>query len=847
MPTGTGKTHVFAEIVRRWTRVYEPNKRVLILAHRIELIEQILERLLRFGIKGSPIRSKSTLNIESQVQVAMVQSLKNPNRLPKNVSLLIIDEAHHTPAQTYVSLINHYKKTYPRIKIIGLTATPWRLSGAGFSDIFNHLITSPQIKTFIKNEFLVPLKHYAASIIDLNSIKVDKSKKEYDEKELEVVVRNDLVLAELIESYKQYANNKKTIVFALNRAHSEDIVNRYRKEGITAEFIDSNTNSDERKKIVDQFRNGEIQVLSNVNIFTEGFDCPDVEVVQLARPTKSLSLYLQQVGRAMRPCENKNYGIIIDNACLWEEHGLATQPFSWSLDYDNLEEPIQNEKRKKRIKDKIASLPMEVIGVELSEILDFDIEENVEDETENPDELSKSDFGTKTIEEFKFIVFNNPEIIETNYGLLFQFKNSFSKSFVIYESPEELEEMIEQYSDGGDDVSDFECEIKGQNLELHSIWQRKGIYDTLSKKYLIPIEFDEIEKPNLFGYSIISKNQKNGIFDWNNFKLLFECNYDLIKHSNNFKYQNYFFIQKEGFYSIYDIRKNIETESVFDAVEIFNEYLNVVKNDRWYILDDELDVVNDNNYLKLFKIGNYDVFKYNDFLSIGFIFPFIFEKIEEFNKNSFLVYINSSGFIPDKNVGLLNLELDWLIDPIHRKIEKIKNFYLGSGFSGKVLYDANFNIVLEGFNSIELKKDLIFIRKSNSWSVLIENELKYSGNTIEKVLIKYSLEYPNRNIIVPNPNSKNQFIKSKVIPQSEIKKKLQSIYTTLMNTEIENDVFERISNIAFELKTTRTKLENILILSGLDTSQINLNKIGKRELEFFRQSIDFLNSNEIKF
>lgn len=848
MPTGTGKTHVFAEIVRRWIRVYEPNKRVLILAHRIELIDQILERLLRFGIKGAPISSKKVMNVESQVQVAMVQSLRNPNKLPKNISLLVIDEAHHTPAQTYISLINHYKKTNPRIKIIGLTATPWRLSGAGFSEIFNHLITAPQIKTFINNGFLVPLKHYAASIIDLNSIKVDKSKKEYDERELEVVVRGDLLLAELIESYKKYANNKKTIVFALNRAHSEDIVNRFRKEGITAEFIDANTNSDERKKIVDQFRKGDIQVLSNVNIFTEGFDCPDVEVVQLARPTKSLSLYLQQVGRAMRPSENKDYGIIIDNACLWEEHGLATQPFSWSLDYDNTEESIQIEKRKKRIKDKIASLPTEVIGVELSEILDFDFEEKLEEENEIYDHLSKSDLGTKIIEDFKYIVFNNPEIIEIDNRVLYQHYFNFNKSIVFYyASQEELEETIERYSDEEDDLSDIDCEVKGQNLELHTVWKRKGIYDSILKKYLIPVEYDVIEKPNLFGFSIISKNQKNGIFDWNNFKILFDCKYDLIKHSNDFKFQNNFFIQKDGFYSIFDIRKNIETDSVFDAVEIYNDHLNVVKDDRWHILDDKLNVVHDDNYLKLSKLGDYDVIKYNDVLSIGFIFPFIFEKIEAFNKNSFLVYINSKGFVPEKNVGLLNLELEWLIDPKHRKIEKIKNYYLGSGLSGNVLYDAHFEIVVDGFNKIELKKDLIFVRNSNNWSVLVENDLKYSESTLQKALNRYSQEYSNRNTFVPNPKTKNQFIKSKALSQSEIKKKLRSIYQALRSIEIENDVYEKPHKVAFELKTTRTKLENIIIIGGLNPNQINLNKIGKRELDFFRQAIEFLNSSEIKY
>lgn len=383
MPTGTGKTHVFAEIVRKWANEYEPRKKVLIIAHRVELIEQIISRLLRFGVIGSPIFGGKVQDPNYQVQVAMIQSLKKTVRLPSNISLLIIDEAHHSTAKSYKKLIQHYREKNDKLKIIGLTATPYRLSGDGFSQIFDKLITSDQIKDFINNGFLSQIRHYAASKIDLSEVALGFDR-DYLESDLEGIVRNDVLLAELVESYKIHASGKKAIVFSLNKAHSKDIVDRYMQNNIQAAYIDSDTDSEERSKLVQKFREGEIQVLCNVNIFTEGFDCPDVEVVQLARPTKSLSLYLQQVGRVMRPSHEKLYGIILDNACLWEEHGMVTQPFTWQLEYNLEEENAKSKQKKRKIKSQIEKLPYEIKGVELTELLnDVEIDDDIENDSQD--------------------------------------------------------------------------------------------------------------------------------------------------------------------------------------------------------------------------------------------------------------------------------------------------------------------------------------------------------------------------------------------------------------------------------------------------------------------------------
>jgi superfamily II DNA or RNA helicase len=391
MPTGTGKTTIFSEIIKKWSIDVYPGKRILVLVHRKELVTQIIDRLKQFGILAGRIQAGHNANLLLQIQVGLIQSLNNPQRLPDNISLIIIDEAHHTPSKSYRKLLNHYSIKSP--KVLGVTATPYRLSGESFKDLFDKLITSSSISKFIEDGWLSPIKHLATALPDFSSVRIRN--KEFVEEDLDLILRSEKVMAELIESYKKYGENKKSIVFALNKAHSKDIVERFIKDGITATFIDSDTPHFERDKIVNSFKLGEFKILCNVNIFTEGFDCPDVEVVQLARPTKSFSLYLQQVGRVMRPLEGKRYGLILDNACLWKEHGLVTQSIKWSLNGIEKKEQISKiaTKNNKNIIQVEGILPTEIIGLELVEIKDdsnFEPEINVS-ENNSPKVIEKVD------------------------------------------------------------------------------------------------------------------------------------------------------------------------------------------------------------------------------------------------------------------------------------------------------------------------------------------------------------------------------------------------------------------------------------------------------------------------
>lgn len=213
------------------------------------------------------------------------------------------------------------------------------------------------------------VKHFIGVTPDLSTIKVKMN--DYAQDELGELMQDAELMADLVESYHAKAKGKKMIVFAVNVEHSRKIVAKYQKEGILAEHIDATTPKKERERILRQFRDGQIKVLSNVDIVSEGFDVPDCEAVQLARPTKSLALYLQQVGRCMRPAADKEEGVVLDNAGLWLEHGFCQLDRHWTLE--------GRKRRKRNVIDRCllvmdgegvirnARIPQEAEGMELIE------------------------------------------------------------------------------------------------------------------------------------------------------------------------------------------------------------------------------------------------------------------------------------------------------------------------------------------------------------------------------------------------------------------------------------------------------------------------------------------------
>ena len=324
MPTGTGKTHLLAAIVREF--LCGSGSRVWIVAHRRELVEQIEETVSRYGMGRE----------DGSVRVMSIQWLSRNRKIVNGQpDLIVIDEAHHALAETYRELW----KSYPEARKLGMTATPCRLNRKGFTDLFDTLITSWSIAEFIGRGWLSSFDYVSIRANSREQRLVDSLKKrgadgDYQVKEMNAVLNRETGIRQLYESVRRYAAGKKGIVYAVSIAHARQIAAYYSLHGVESVAIDSRTPALERKELVEDFRRGKISVLVNVDIFSEGFDCPDVEFVQLARPTLSLAKYLQQVGRGLRKSDNKESCVLIDNVGLHRIFGLPVRDRDWEAMFE---------------------------------------------------------------------------------------------------------------------------------------------------------------------------------------------------------------------------------------------------------------------------------------------------------------------------------------------------------------------------------------------------------------------------------------------------------------------------------------------------------------------------------
>ena len=222
-------------------------------------------------------------------------------------------------------------------KLLGVTATPHRLDYWGFAHIFDELIVSPDPMEFIKSGFLSNYDYYSVPpecpIVDeINAIPIEKG--DFAEDSLIRLLDCGSIRSQVVDSYMKYGCGKKAIVYTINKAHNKHLCEEYQKSGINAVTIDCDTPQSERKQLLDEFKKGKIQIICNVNILSEGFDCPDVEVVQITRPTYSLSLYLQQVGRGLRVSPGKDKSVFIDNVGSYLRFGLPSEHRNWEKYFD---------------------------------------------------------------------------------------------------------------------------------------------------------------------------------------------------------------------------------------------------------------------------------------------------------------------------------------------------------------------------------------------------------------------------------------------------------------------------------------------------------------------------------
>lgn len=320
-PTGSGKTvsatHMIDSAIKK-------GREVLFIAHRREILFQTERKLTEAGIEHGWIMSGRKKSFMAPVHLASIQTLLK-RELP-NVGLIIWDEAHHCTSRTYRKVMEHYKS----IPQIGLTATPSRSDGNGLGGIFDGMVQAAYPSELVRDGFLVPSRIFAPSAPDLRGVKVKRG--DYDEAETAQKMDKPKLVGNIVEHWEKLANGRKTIVFAITRAHAQHLTDEFNNCGHNALYVDGETEHYQRKEIFNQFETQKNGVLVNVGIATEGYDNPKVSCIVLARPTKSIGLYLQMAGRGLRPAEGKTDLMILDHSGASLEHGYPDEDINWTLD-----------------------------------------------------------------------------------------------------------------------------------------------------------------------------------------------------------------------------------------------------------------------------------------------------------------------------------------------------------------------------------------------------------------------------------------------------------------------------------------------------------------------------------
>lgn len=317
-PTGAGKTSMGVYIAQAVPR------RVVWLAHRQELIEQAAGRLRAHGIEPGVIKSGVPETPDARVQVASVQTLTRRGRT--DAGLIVVDEAHRACAASYTTVFD----AHPDARRLGLTATPFRHDGKGLGRMFGSIITAATTRDLIDDHTLIDPTVYIVKPPDLS--RVSKRGGDYAVAEAATATNTPEHRADIVEQWRKRCDGMPTLAFAVNVEHSRQIAQAFTDAGIAAEHVDGNTPGDEREAAIGRLRDGQTAVLSNVELFTEGFDLPTVEALIVARPTQSLALHLQMVGRVMRRAPGKFEGIVHDHAGNHLRLGLVGQPLTYSLD-----------------------------------------------------------------------------------------------------------------------------------------------------------------------------------------------------------------------------------------------------------------------------------------------------------------------------------------------------------------------------------------------------------------------------------------------------------------------------------------------------------------------------------
>lgn len=344
MPTGSGKTITACFLLRE--HLAQGGQSAWFLAPRRELVYQTCGKLEELGVRHAMLMAGERMDLSAEAQVASIPTLARrlETGLPVDPpSLIIVDEAHAAfGAQTRRIL-----ESFPDAKVLGMTATPARADGRGLGELYEDLVEGPSVRDLMDEGHLVPVRYFAPDRADLDGVRVTAG--DYNERDLAQRMNTPKLVGDVVENWKRIASDRQTVVFAVERSHAMALHEEFISEGVRSEYIDGNTENDERAAILRRIRSGESQVICSVDVLSYGWDEPSISCGILARPTKSVARYLQSAGRILRPAGGKTDAILIDHGGAVEDFGFLDDARPWSLDSSSkIQDRMERRKRETR-------------------------------------------------------------------------------------------------------------------------------------------------------------------------------------------------------------------------------------------------------------------------------------------------------------------------------------------------------------------------------------------------------------------------------------------------------------------------------------------------------------------
>lgn len=321
-PTGAGKTVCFAHMT---SGAAKRGLRTWVVVHRIELVEQALSALRAAGADAHAVAAGMPMRRDAQTQVCSVQTLARRHEKLPAPDVIIVDEAHHAVAKTWSDLLDKY----PKAKVIGFTATPVRLDGRGLGEYFDAMALGPDTANLIEAGHLTQYKAFEPTALDLSGVR--KRGGDYAKEDLAQLLGQSAVYGDMVKTYLSNPELKRAVVFTVSIKEAQRIAESFQQAGVPAQVLDGGMHRDVRAKAVRRFRDNELCVLTTVDLISEGFDLPAMDGVFLGRPTWSLGLYRQQVGRVLRTYPGKKTAWIYDHSGNIRRHGLPDAPVEWEL------------------------------------------------------------------------------------------------------------------------------------------------------------------------------------------------------------------------------------------------------------------------------------------------------------------------------------------------------------------------------------------------------------------------------------------------------------------------------------------------------------------------------------